>query len=176
MSWWVRLLLIAGLVAGIVAGAAAIRSHYVSQGDAQGASRVQAAWDAQKRVDDAESLRIQKQANADLLQKFRNTERISDEEATRTHRRLDRERNAAAVVDGLRSTIDRLNRRDLSAAASDPRLAGIAHEATIARELFGNCSAAHKDLGAEADRLRDQVAGLHDFIATVCQPAAPEKK
>jgi hypothetical protein len=176
MSWWVRLLLIAGLVAGIVAGAAAIRSHYISQGDAQGAQRIQAKWDQQKLVDSAASLERQQQANAEQLHKYRNTERITDEEALRTQLRLGRERTAAAVIDGLRNTIDSLNGRDLSAAASDTRLAGIAQEATTARELLGSCSAAHKDLGAEADRLRDQVAGLHDFVATVCQPAAAEKK
>lgn len=176
MRWWVRLLLIAGLVAGIVAGAAAIRSHYISQGDAQGAQRIQSAWDAQKRVDDAESLHIQKQANADLLQKFRNTERISDEEATRAHRRLIRQRAAAVAVDGLLNTVETLNRRDPSEANSDPRVTRLVKDAATARELLGSCSAAHRDLGAEADRLRDQVAGLHDFVATVCQPAAAEKK
>ena len=176
MSLWVRLLLIGGLVAAIVAGAAGIRSHYISQGDAQGAQRIQGLWDKQKLVDSAVALERQQKANAEQLQKFRNTERITDEEALRTQRRLGRERNAAAVIDSLRGTIDRLNRRDLSAAASDPRLAGIAQEAATARELFGICSAAHKDLGAEADRLRDQVTGLHDFVATVLQPTAPEKK
>lgn len=163
-----RLLIAAALVAAIVAGAGAIRAHYVAQGDAQGAQRVQSRWDAQKRVDDAAALERQQQANADLLHRFRNSERISDEEFIRAQRRLVRERSAAAVVDRVRGTIDTLNQRDLSSATGDAGATRLAQEAATARELFGSCTAAHTELGAETDRLRDQVAGLQAFVAKVC--------
>ncbi|MDZ7920739.1 hypothetical protein [Rhodoferax sp.] len=163
-----RALLIAGLVAAIAAGALALRSHFVRQGDIQGAARVQALWDAQVRVDQAESLRLQQQANADLLHKFRNAERIRDEDNQRALARTARERAAATRIGSLLDTIEALNRRDMSEAAANPGAAGIAQSATTARELFGSCAAAHSGLAAEADRLRDQVSGLQDFALNVC--------
>ena len=172
MTWWMRALLIGGLVAAIAAGAFAVRSHFVNQGDAQGAARVQAAWDAQVLVDQAESLRLQQQANADLLHKFRNAERIRDEDNQRALARAARELVAANRISSLLDTIAALDRRDLSQAAAIPGAAGIAQGATTARELFGSCAAAHTGLAAEADRLRDQVNGLQDFALNVCQKGA----
>ena len=168
MTWWMKLLLIGALVASIAGGAAAIRSHYVNQGDAQGAARVQAAWDKQKLVDDAAALVRLQQANADQLTKFRNAERITDEQTNRAQIRARRTAALGNAVDGLLHTIDTLNGRSLPAAASNAATAGLAQDATTARELLGSCAAAHRDLAKEADGLRDQVMGLQDYALHVC--------
>lgn len=164
----VRLALIAAVLAALAAGAAAVRSHLIGVGEA----RTQARWDAQKAVDQAETLRLERLAQAEQLIKFRNAERISDEQAKLEAARLRRIAAGDAVADRLRSTIERLNRRDVSAAAGDPRSVALAEGAATARELFGSCNQAFLGLAAEADRLRDQVAGLQDDAMFVCRAAA----
>nr|WP_293595168.1 hypothetical protein [Polaromonas sp. 39-63-25] len=69
----------------------------------------------------------------------------------------------------LRSAIETLNRRDVSAAGSDPGSVALAEGAATARELFGSCNQALLGLAAEADRLSDQVAGLQDDAMFVCR-------
>ncbi|OZA85450.1 MAG: hypothetical protein B7X65_21580 [Polaromonas sp. 39-63-25] len=76
---WMRLAIIAAVLAALAAGAAAVRSHLIGVGEA----RTQARWDKQKAIDQAETLRLERERSADQLIKFRNAERISDEQAKR---------------------------------------------------------------------------------------------
>lgn len=165
-----RLLLIGGLVAAIAAAALAVRSHFVSQGDAQGADRVQKAWDAQKLVDQAETLRLVQQANADQLVKFRNSERNANEQATRQAATARRAAATAAADGRMQLAIETLNQRDRAAAEGDTGATAFVVKATVARELLGSCTAAYREVAAEADGLRDQVVGLLYDATHVCRP------
>lgn len=162
---WIRLALIAAVLAALAAGAAAVRSHLIGVGEA----RTQARWDDQKAVDLAETLRLERERSADQLIKFRNAERISDEQAKREALRERRIRDGDVVAERLRNTIATLNQRDVSAAGSDPRSIALAEGAATARELFGSCTQEYRSLGAEAERLKDQVAGLQDDAMFVCR-------
>lgn len=168
---WLRLALVAAVVAALVATGATVRSHLIGQGDAQGTARVQTAWDKQKLVDQAESLRLERVRNADQLLKFRNAERISDEQAKLEATRTRRIAAGDAVADSLRNTIDALNRRDLSTAGGDPRSVALAEEAATARQLFGSCTERYRGLAEKTDGLRDQVTGLQDDALYVCRSA-----
>lgn len=172
MSWG-RLLLIAAALAALGWGANALVSHFIGIGDQRGASRVQAAWNEQKAVDQQKTLELERERSAEQLLKFRNAERIADEQAHRDAVRDGRIAAGNAVADSLRSTIERLDRRDLSEAGGDSRSIALAQSAATARELFGSCNQAQLDLAAEADRLRDQVAGLQADAMYVCR--APQQ-
>ncbi|OZA86814.1 MAG: hypothetical protein B7X65_15195 [Polaromonas sp. 39-63-25] len=74
---WVRIAIIAAVLAALAAAGLAVRSHLIGVGEA----RTQAQWDKQKAVDQAETLRLERERSADQLIKFRNAERISDEQA-----------------------------------------------------------------------------------------------
>lgn len=165
-----RLLLAAALAAAVVAGAGAIRAHYVAQGDAQGALRVQSKWDAQKLVDQAESLRLVRLANADQLVKFRNSERNAHEQATRQAATARRAAATAAADGRMQLAIETLNQRDRAAAEGDTGAAALVVKATVARELLGSCTAAYREVAAEAAGLRDQVVGLLNDANHVCRP------
>lgn len=162
---WLRAAIFAALASLLLAAGLAVRSHLVGVGEA----RTQARWDAQKAVDQVETLRLERERSADQLTKFRNAERISDEQAKRESLREKRIRAGDAVADQLRSAIDTLNRRDVSAAGSDAGAVALAQSAATARELFGSCNQAQLGLAAEADRLRDQVAGLQQDAMFVCR-------
>lgn len=162
---WIRLALIAAVLAALAAGAAAVRSHLIDVGE----QRVQTRWDAQKAVDQAKTLELERERSAEQLIKFRNAERISDEQTKLEAARLRRIANGDAVADSLRNTIDRLNRRDVSTAAGDPRSVALAEEAATARQLFGSCTERYRGLAAQADGLRDQVSGLQDDALLVCR-------
>ena len=152
-----------GLAAcALIVGAKALQSHWVAQGDRQGAARVQTAWDAQ------ETLRNEATAR-DNATKFRNAERTAHEDAQREVARRARDAAAAAAVRGLRAEIARLNSRPDPYPAGDTGIASCTREARTARELLGECGVAHQSLAAEADGLRDQVAGLQDFAINVCR-------
>lgn len=157
----VRLFAAAVLCATALWGVQAWRSHLVSTGDAQGAARVQAAWDAQENARNTATAR-------DNATKFRNAERTAHEDAQRAAARRARDVAAAAAVRGLRNEVARLNSRPDPYAAGDAGLAACAGEARAARELFGESAAAYSELAATADELRDQVTGLQDFARTVC--------
>jgi len=167
-----RLLLYVGLFAAVMLGINAIRARDVAKGDTQGAARVMAQWNAQKAVDQDKTLQLERERRADELTGFRNAERINDEQAKRETTRERRIAAGNAVADQLRSAIDRLNRRDVSQAGSDPRAVALAQEAATARELFGSCNKAQLGVAAEADGLRDQVVGLQDFVKKVCHSSA----
>ena len=161
---WIRFAVMAAVVAALVAAGFALRSHFINQGQ----DIVRAEWNTQKLVDQAESLRLQQQANADQLIKFRNAERTTYESAIRQAATARRNAAATAADERLQHIIQTLNERDLSATAGDPGATAIARKATVARELFGSCTAADRELAAEADGIRDQVAGLLDYIHAVC--------
>ena len=157
-----RTLVIAAAILGAIAGVKLWESHLIAKGDAQGAARVQAAWDTQ------EDARNQATAR-DNATKFRNLERIAHEDAKREAARAARDAAAAAAVRGLRAEIARLNARPDPYQAGDAGLAACAGEAATARELLGESSGAYQELAAEADQLRDQVIGLQQFARDVCR-------
>lgn len=166
---WVRIAVIAAVVAALLLGIKLLRAHDVSTGDAQGAARIQASWNEQKLIDQANSLRLQREASAEQLIKFRNAERISDEQAKREAITQKRIAAGNAVADSLRGTIDQLNQRDAAVATSDPRFIALAQSAATARQLLGICNERRIGVAKEADRLRDQVAGLLDDATQVCR-------
>ncbi len=149
------------LLVGAVWGVLGWRSHLVATGDAQGAARVQAAWDSQERTRNETTAR-------DNATRFRNAERTADEDAKRETARLARDAAAAAAVRSLRGEIARLNSRPDPYPAGDAGLAACAGEARTARELLGESSSAYQELAAETDQLRDQVVGLQGFAVHVC--------
>ena len=157
-----RALVIAAAILGAIAGVKLWESHLIAKGDAQGAARVQAAWDAQ------EDARNQATARDNAI-KFRNAERTAHEDAKREAARAARDAAAAAAVRGLRAEIARLNARPDPYQAGDAGLAACAGEAATARELLGESSGAYQELAAEADGLRDQVIGLQQFARDVCR-------
>lgn len=165
MTTLVRLAIVAALIGLVTAAGMAVRSHLIGVGEA----RTQARWDQQKAVDQAETLRLERERSADQLIKFRNAERINDEQAKREALREQRIAVGSAVNRRLLDTIETLNRRDMSAAGSDPGSVALAKGAAAARELFGSCNQAFLGMAAEADRLRDQVAGLYDDAMFVCR-------
>ena len=157
-----RALVIAAAILGAIAGVKLWESHLIAKGDAQGAARVQAAWDAQ------EDARSQATARDNAI-KFRNAERTAHEDAKREAARAARDASAAAAVRGLRAEIARLNARPDPYPAGDAGLAACVGEAATARELLGESSGAYQELAAEADQLRDQVIGLQQFARDVCR-------
>ena len=162
-----RLIAVVLLTLGVVLGVRAWTTHLVRQGDAQGAARVQTAWDSQEAARSAATAR-------DNATKFRNSERIAHETAQREAKRQARDAANAAAVRGLRADVARLNQRAHPYAATDAGLAACAGEAATARELFGDSAEAYSELAATADGLRNQVMGLQDFARSVCRaPTSP---
>ena len=162
----VRLIVVGVLICAAILGVKAWESRLISKGDAQGAARVQAAWDAQENARNAATAR-------DNAAKFRNAERTAHEDAQREAARRARDAAAAAAVRGLRAEVARLNSRPDPYAAGDAGLAACAGEARTARELFSESAAAYSELAATADGLSGQVAGLQDFARTVCGARTP---
>ena len=158
----VRLAVTLALILAAALGVGLYRDHLVAKGDAQGAARVQAAWNQQ------EAQRTNATAR-DNATKFRNAERVTHENAQREAARQARDAAGAAAVRGLRTEIARLNQRPDPYPANDAGLVACACEATTARELFAESAEAYSELAAEADGLRDQVAGLQDFARSVCR-------
>ena len=161
-----RLIAAAVLICGALIGVKLWQSHLISKGDAQGAARVQNAWDAQENARNDATAR-------DNATKFRNAERTTHEDAKREAARRVRDAATADAVRSLRAEVDRLNSRPDPYPAGDAGLAACAGEARTARELFGESSSAYQELAAEADGLRDQVTGLQDFARNVCRATTP---
>ncbi|MDZ7862437.1 hypothetical protein [Acidovorax sp.] len=162
MSAQYRLILIAVLICAAIFGVKTWEGHLIAKGDAQGASRVQAAWDRQEAERSAATA-------ADNVAKFRAAERTAHETAQRETERQARDAVAAAAVRSLRDQVAQLNARPNPYPAGDAGLAACAVEATTARELFSESAGAYQELAAEADQLRDQVIGLQAFVADVIQ-------
>lgn len=165
---WLRIGLYAFVVAAIASAVMLVRAHWIGVGQA----RIQARWDAQKVVDDAETLRRERQANAEQLARFKNAERNADEQANREAARSQRDAALGRRLAGLRATIAALNRRPLPAPSDDAGVAALAGEAATARELLGRCSERYRTVASAADELRDQVIGLQADAATVCRGSA----
>lgn len=162
----VRLAVTLALTLTAVLGVGTYRAHLVAKGDAQGAARVQAAWNAQETQRNAATAQ-------DNATKFRNAERVAHEDAQREAARLARDAAAATAVRSLRAEVARLNQRTHPYPANDAGLAACAGEAATARELFSDSAEAYSDVAAAADSLRDQVAGLQDFVRGVCRAPMP---
>ena len=162
----VRLAAALALTLAAVLGVDAYRTHLVAKGDAQGAARVQAAWDQQETKRSAATAQ-------DNATKFRNAEKVAHEDAQREAARLARDAAAATAVRSLRAEVARLNQRAHPYPANDAGLAACAGEAATARELFSESAAAYSDVATAADSLRDQVAGLQDFVHGVCRAPMP---
>ena len=162
----VRLIVVGVLICAAILGVKAWESRLISKGDARGAARVQAAWDAQENARNAATAR-------DNAAKFRNAERTAHEDAQREAARRARDAAAAAAVRGLRTEVARLNSRPDPYAPGDAGLAACAGEARTARELFSESAAAYSELAATADGLSGQVTGLQDFARTVCGARTP---
>ena len=158
----IRSIAIAVAIAAAIAGVSVWQSHLVNKGDAEGAARVQAAWDAQENARNAATAR-------DNATKFRNAVRTAHEDAQREATRRTRNAAAAAAVRSLHAEVARLNSRPNPYPAGDAGLAACAGEAATARELFSESAAAYSELAATADGFRDQVAGLQDFAVKVCR-------
>lgn len=160
MSAQYRLILIAVAICAAIFGVKTWEGHLIAKGDAQGAIRVQAAWDRQEAERNSATA-------INNVAKFRNAERVAHETAQRETERQARDAAAAAAVRGLRDQVARLNARPDPYPAGDAGLAACAREATTARELFGESAGAYQELAAEADGLRDQVVGLQHFAHRV---------
>jgi hypothetical protein len=162
------------VLAGVVIGVDHWSKSLVAKGDAQGAERVQAAWGDAERKRALQLVADQAKARRDEAEKQRKSEEIAHAQAqreTELQARLDR---STAARRSLLDTIAALDARnaELSGTAGDPRLAGVAEEARLARELLGQCAGRYGAVAAAADALRDQVTGLQAFATTVCKAGA----
>ncbi len=160
-----RLIALAVLVCAAIYGVKRWEGRLIARGDAQGASRVQAAWDRQEAGRSEATAR-------DNATRFRNAERIAHEDAERTAARAAHDAAAAAAVRSLRAEIARLGARPDPYPAGDAGLAACAREAATARELLGEGSGRYLAVAAAADGLRDQVVGLQAFVHGVCHAPA----
>ena len=161
-----RLAITLALALVAVLGLDTYRAHLMAKGDSQGAARVQAAWDKQEADRSAATAQ-------DNTTKNRNAERVAHEDAQREAARLARDAAAATAVRGLRAEVARLNQRPHPYPANDAGLAACTGEAATARELLEDSAEAYSGLAAAADGLRDQVAGLQDFVRGVCRAPMP---
>lgn len=174
-----RILIAILITLAAVLGVRAWNSHLVAQGDAQGAQRVQQAWDqAEAKRQAAESAAREKAAlkraadetaaRATEQAKQKETERIAHEQAQREQA----QRAALAAADSrhrsLLTTIAQLNANAAAAKLSGtgPQSCAAADidAATAARNALGECSSRYTALGGAADRLSNQVMGLQDYI------------
>lgn len=144
-------------------------------GHDKGVAAVQAQWDKQKAVDLAESTRLTLEASATALQKFRNSERNTDEQTRLDTGRAQRTVALAAQSSRVRPALEAFRQRDLSTTPGTASAAAFAGEATTARELFGSCTERYSALAQQAEQLRDQVTGLLADALNVCRsaPAPP---
>ena len=173
-----RILIVILITLAAVFGVRAWNSHLVAQGDAQGANRVQQAWDqadanrkaaesdasakaALKRAADETAARADEQA------KQKETERIAHEQVQREQAQSAALAVAESRNRSLHTTIAQLNANAAARLSSpSPQSCTTADidAATTARTALGECSSRYTALGGVADRLSGQVTGLQDFI------------
>lgn len=171
------LIVIATLAA--VLGLRAWSGHLVAQGDAQGAARVQQAWDQaegkRKAAESAASAKAALERAADESAaraaehaKQKETERIAHEQAQREQASRDALDSATSRNRSLLTTIAQLNANaaaaKLSGASPQSCTAADVDGATAARNALGECSSRYTTLGGIADRLSNQVIGLQGYI------------
>ena len=131
-----------------------------------GAKGVKADWEKQIAVQTQERLAAEQSARKEEQRRAEESRRVVDELAQREAVSRARAVAAERTVNGLRDEVARLNARP---APANPEAAGYAHEASAARDVLGNCAKEYSSLAAEADGLRDQVAGLQDWVSHVTQ-------
>lgn len=74
----------------------------------------------------------------------------------------------AGMHDELGRLRDELTATNLPGSAADSSAGAGTDGTTIERELFGDCAARYAGLAEEAGRIRDQVIGLQEYVAGVC--------
>lgn len=166
MNPWMKPIALVLLLCAAIWGVKAWETRLIARGDAQGAARVQTAWDAEERH------RSLVTAGANTLRQ-RNAEKVAYEQAHKEAARQAAAASATAALRSLRAEIVRLNARTDPYPAGDAGLAACAVEATTGRELFGESAQAYVELAAEADQLSNQVAGLQRFALDVCHAGQP---
>lgn len=110
-------------------------------------------------------------ANADLLARTRNNERVQDEQDRRDAAVAAAAARAAGELIGLRDEIKRLNDRAMPA---DPRAAAFAGEARAARTALDECGREYQAVERIAQSLGSQVTGLQDFVTRVCRAGSEQ--
>lgn len=110
-------------------------------------------------------------ANADLLARTRNNERVQDEQDRRDAAVALAAARTARELDGLRDTVRRLNDR---AMPEDPRAAAFAGEARAARTALDECGREYQAMERIAQSLGSQVTGLQDFATQVCKAGSEQ--
>lgn len=169
---------VAALTVALLWGYHTWAGRLVARGDAQGAARVQAAWDKVTAAAAQQRARDEETARRDEATRTRNAERIAHEQARREGALQARAARADARLGRLLDTLARLDAddaADLSGAGAHPGLAAIAGKAAAARQLLGQCAGRYRSLAGEADALAGQVSGLQQFVAQACQPQGQEQ-
>jgi hypothetical protein len=92
------------------------------------------------------------------------TEKVANEASKREQVLAYRAAAVERVNRGLRDEVARLNARP---APENPESASYANEARAARELLGACADEYRAVATDADRLRDQVTGLQQYVEGV---------
>lgn len=139
-----------------------------------GAAGVQAQWDAANGKAAAKNAtaaaKAERVAREDETLKQTQAERIAREQANREDAQRTRALRAEQRNRSLLDSIEDLNARnaELSRTTEDAATRALAHEATTARQLLGQCSSRYTAVAGTADQLRDQVTGLQDFVSSVC--------
>lgn len=161
---WVRIWFHAQIAAAEGRGAAAVRQEWSAANDRAAAVNAQRAAEAERQRRDEEHA---KQDQAERI--ARDTDQREADQRSRAVRAEQRNRS-------LLDTIASLNARnaELSRTSEDATARALAHEASAARELLGQCSSRYTAVAAAADGFRSQVIGLQDYVATVC--VAPASK
>lgn len=135
-------------------------------GHKAGANSVQVKWDAERLALAEQTAKDEQAARAEEKRRAEQAQAVLEDqmrrEALARARAADLERSAVS----LRNEIARLNARP---APGNAEAAGFAHEARVARELFGACTNEYGSLAATADGLRDQVIGLQQWVRQVTQ-------
>lgn len=166
MSKKIKVLALVLLLSAGTLGVKAWESRLIARAEARGSGRVQAAWDAQ------ELLRNQVTAGGNTLRQ-RNAEKTANAQTQREAVSQAAAASAATALRSLRAELARLQSRTNPYPAGDAGLTACAGEAATGRELFGESAQAYVELAAEADQLRDQIAGLQQFTASVCRAGKP---
>ena len=93
-------------------------------------------------------------------------DRVAHDDQTRNTQRLTTAADLDFAALSLRGAIDSANAR---AAREATDVATLIADATIAREILGQCSERYSVVAKAADQLSDQVTGLLDFIETATE-------
>lgn len=96
-----------------------------------------------------------------------NADRIANEQAKKEGELAARAARAESVAHGLRDDIARLNAGQTPA---DPATAAIVSQARTARKLLGACADEYRRMAEDADRGRDQIIGLQNWIKSIEAP------